>query len=283
MDNAILLLVLLFAGTTLLAWAAIVGSSQAVAAYRNRFTEAAHENLSKMFVFVDTRRVFRVNLLAVIALPALTYLLTGNWILVVGSVVLAFTAPSYLYKHLAKRRLETIEAGLPDALAQLAGAMRAGSTLSIAMENLVRETKGPIAQEFALVLKEQRVGVPLEDALENLSTRVGSENVDLVVAAALVAKDVGGNLAEILDRLSRTLREKIAMEGKIKALTAQGKLQGWVVGLLPVGLILVLSQMEPYAIQALLSTVGGWIWLGLLILLEVMGLWMIRKIVAIDV
>lgn len=283
MDNAILLLVLLFAGTTLLAWAAIVGSSQAVAAYRNRFTEAAHENLSKMFVFVDTRRVFRVNLLAVIALPALTYLLTGNWILVAGSVVLAFAAPSYLYKHLAKRRLDTIEAGLPDALAQLAGAMRAGSTLSIAMENLVRETKGPISQEFALVLKEQRVGVPLEDALENLSTRIGSENVDLVVAAALVAKDVGGNLAEILDRLSRTLREKIAMEGKIKALTAQGKLQGWVVGLLPVGLILVLSQMEPYAIQALLSTVGGWVWLSLLILLEVMGLWMIRKIVAIDV
>lgn len=283
MDNAILLLVLLFAGTTLLAWAAIVGSSQAVAAYKTRFTEAAQENLSKMFVFVDTRRVFRMNVLAVIAFPGATYLLTGNWILTASSVVLAFAAPSRLYKYLAKRRLESIEAGLPDALAQLAGAMRAGSTLSIAMENLVRETKGPIAQEFALVLKEQRVGVPLEDALENLSTRVGSENVDLVVAAALVAKDVGGNLAEILDRLSRTLREKIAMEGKIKALTAQGKLQGWVVGLLPVGLILVLSQMEPYAIQALLSTVGGWIWLSLLILLELMGLWMIRKIVAIDV
>lgn len=134
-----------------------------------------------------------------------------------------------------------------------------------------------------MVLKEQRLGVPIEQAMEGLASRVRSENVDLVVAASLVSKDVGGNLAEIFERLSSTLREKIAMEGKIKALTAQGKLQGWVVGALPVGMILVLSQMEKTAITAMFNSLAGWIWLGGISLLLLLGMFFIRRIVNIDV
>lgn len=283
MSSLMLMLVLMFVAISLIAWYAMAGTARAATTYRETFTANAQENLSKMFVFVDSRKVFHVNLIGIVVLPIVIYAVTSNVVLTFLAGVAAFAVPKWAYKYMAAKRLEAIDLGLPDALAQIAGAMRAGSAFAIAVENMVRETKGPISQEFGMVLKEQRVGVALEDAMQNLGRRVGSENVDLVVAASLVAKDVGGNLAEIFERLSVTLREKIAMEGKIKALTAQGKLQGWVVGLLPMGMILVLSQMESSAISALTNSLAGWIWLSAIIVLELMGLWMIRKIVSIDV
>lgn len=283
MSNLMLMLLLMFVAISLIAWYAMAGTARAATTYRETFTANAQQNLSKMFVFVDSRKVFQINLIGIVVLPVLIYVATGNVVLTVLAAVAAFAVPKWTYKYMAAKRLEAIDLGLPDALAQIAGAMRAGAAFAIAVENMVRETKGPISQEFGMVLKEQRVGVPLEEAMQNLGRRVGSENVDLVVAASLVAKDVGGNLAEIFERLSVTLREKIAMEGKIKALTAQGKLQGWVVGLLPMGMILVLSQMEGNAIDALTNSLAGWVWLSVIIILELMGLWMIRKIVSIDV
>ena len=132
-----------------------------------------------------------------------------------------------------KNHGKEIVESLPDVLAQVSGSMRSGSTLNSAIETMVNESKGPVGQEFALLLKEQKMGISQQDALENLGERINSEDVDLVVTAALIARDVGGNLAETFERLSIMLRKKIEMEGKIKALTSQGKLQGWVVSMLP--------------------------------------------------
>jgi tight adherence protein B len=276
-------LTVIFLATSALAWLLLVNTSGAIARHRDSFAARAQTKLDNLFVFVDARRLWMFNLLGILLVPLAVYLTTGTILLAALLGVGAMFAPQLVYRHLARRRLEAIELALPDVLAQIAGAMRAGATLSIAIENMLRETRGPISQEFGMVLKEQRVGVPIEQALVNLSQRVRCENVDLVVAAALIAKDVGGNLAEIFERLSTTLRQKIAMEGKINALTAQGKLQGWVVGLLPLGLLLVLSQLESRAVDALLSSLAGWIWLALILILELLGLFMIRKIVSIDV
>lgn len=274
---------LVFAGATLATWWLLRVSPALGANYKQAYANRTQDTLSKLFVFVDTRRLLAANLSALLIVPVVIYALTSNLVLTVAAVAAALATPRYMLRVMAQRRLEEIERLLPDALAQIAGAMRAGSTLLIAMENMVRETKGPISQEFGMVLKEQRLGVPIEQAMEGLAGRVRSENVDLVVAASLVAKDVGGNLAEIFERLSSTLREKIAMEGKIKALTAQGKLQGWVVGMLPVGMILVLSQMEKVAIGAMFNSLAGWIWLGGISVLLLLGMFFIRRIVDIDV
>lgn len=274
---------LVFAGATLATWWLLRVSPAVGANYKQAYANSTQDTLSKLFVFVDSRRLLAANLGALLIVPVVVYLLTSNVVLTVAAVAAALATPRYMLRIMAQRRLEEIERSLPDALAQIAGAMRAGSTLLIAMENMVRETKGPISQEFGMVLKEQRLGVPIEQAMEGLASRVRSENVDLVVAASLVAKDVGGNLAEIFERLSSTLREKIAMEGKIKALTAQGKLQGWVVGMLPVGMILVLSQMEKVAIGAMFNSLAGWIWLGGISVLLLLGMFFIRRIVDIDV
>jgi len=172
---------------------------------------------------------------------------------------------------------------LPDVLLMLGSSLRAGTSLQIALDIAIRETPAPLAQELGVVVREQRLGVALEDALETMATRLKLAEVELVVAAMNIARDAGGNLAETLDRLSATLRAKATMEGKIRALTSQGKLQGLIVGLLPVFLMLVLTKMQHAAMMPLYHTIVGWAVLGVVGILEFIGFMMIRKIVAIDV
>jgi tight adherence protein B len=123
----------------------------------------------------------------------------------------------------------------------------------------------------------------LEEALDTMARRLKLEEVDLVVTALTIARDIGGNLAETLDRLAGTLRTKAMIEGKIRSLTSQGKLQGMVVGALPVGMAFVLSAMEPEAMQPLFHTWWGWAVVAVIGVLELVGFLMIRKIVNIDV
>jgi tight adherence protein B len=224
-----------------------------------------------------------LNIIAIIVGPLLVYMLSGEIVYTVITAILILIFPKKFYKFMANKRIAEFERDLPDALSQISGAMRAGATLPMAMESMVAETKGPISQEFSLLLREHRVGISLDEAFENLGKRVKSKELDLVITAARIARDVGGNLAEIFERLSSTMFEKMAMEGKIKSLTSQGKLQGWVVGMLPVGMVLVLFQMEPESMRPLFNSVFGWGVLFIFTVLELLGMLSIKKIVNIDV
>jgi tight adherence protein B len=153
----------------------------------------------------------------------------------------------------------------------------------MAVQLYVNEVEGPLAQEFSLLQREQRLGARLEDALENLGERVQSEEVDLLVSAALIANDVGGNLAEILQSLAETIRRKIEMEGKIEALTAQGRLQGRVVSALPFLILLPLMYFEPVATMPLFTSLLGWVFLAVIIGMDLIGSVLIQKIVSIDI
>ncbi|HJV74256.1 MAG TPA: type II secretion system F family protein, partial [Noviherbaspirillum sp.] len=179
--------------------------------------------------------------------------------------------------------LKKFEEQLPDALMMLAGGLRAGVSLPTAIQQLVAESEPPLSQEFTLMMREQRLGVTLEDSLGHLARRIPTQTVILVVSAMRIANETGGSLAETLERTSATIRSKFQIEGKIDALTAQGKLQAWVVGSLPLGLMAVLNKMEPVAMGMLWHTPVGWATLGVIAFLEIMGIWLIRRIIAIDV
>ena len=278
-----LVLTLLFIGMTALTWAIIAGSLKTWSAYKSNFTQTASANLSQMFLFLDPKKLFAMNIVAIILGPVLVFLLSENVVYAVFAGISIFVFPKHMYKLMARKRIEAFERDLPDSLAQIAGAMRAGATLPMAMEVMVEETKGPISQEFSLLLREHRVGVTLDEAFENLGDRVKSPDLNLVITASRIARDVGGNLAEIFERLSATMLEKAAMEGKIKALTSQGKLQGWVVGLLPVGMVAILYQMETQSMIPLFKSVFGWGVIAVFMVLELLGMFMIKKIVSIDV
>jgi len=268
-----------FAGTILLSQTA----AASFRAYRQRFTDDARRRLEEAFLFVDPNRLFVLSLLSTVVVPPLLWFLTASPILPLLAGVLALVLPRIAFTMISRRRRLKIVLQLPDVLLMLASSLRAGTSLQIAMDITIRETPAPLSQELGVVVREQRLGMALEDALESLATRLKLEEVDLVVAAMTIARDVGGNLAETLDQLSHTLRAKATMEGKIRSLTSQGKLQGLIVGMLPIFLMLVLSRMQHDAMQPLFHSLLGYAVLGVIGLLEIIGFLMIRKIVAIDV
>lgn len=251
--------------------------------YQETFTEQARFNLADLFLFMDTRGLFRLNIVAMVLVPALLWLVTGNLLLAVAALVLIVVLPKKVYALLRQRRIDKIQQQLPDGLMMVAGSMRAGLGFTPALESLARDVEPPLAQEFALVLREQRMGVKLDDALQHFNDRVPVQDVTLFVSAVGISREVGGNLAESLASLAETLRRRLIMEGKVKSLTAQGRLQGVVMAMMPVGLIGFLSFAYPDTMHAMYHTPMGWVVIGIAAVMEYLGYRMCRKIMSIDI
>ena len=267
----------------LLAWFVIDVGTVTMARYRANFTERAHFQAREFFLFIDPAQLFIANL-AVMALGgALAWLATDSLVLALITFVTLGLMPRAMYAVMRQRRLRKFDEQLPDALMMLSGALRAGVGFNAAMQQLVAEAQAPLVQEFTLVLREQRLGVTLEQSLANLARRVPTQTTVLMVSAMRIASHTGGGLAETLERTGNTIRSRLQMEGKIRALTSQGKLQAWVVGALPLVLMLVLNQMEPEGMALMWHTRLGWGVLAVIAFLEVMGIYLVRKIVSIDV
>jgi len=198
-------------------------------------------------------------------------------------VVAAFVSPRFVVRWLAQRRLHQFEQQLPDALLMVTGALHAGASLTIALESVASEGKPPISQEFELLLRELRLGVDFSVALRNMERRVPLQDLAMVTAGMALSREVGANLAETLESIAKTIRAKLQMEGKIRSLTAQGKMQGIVMACLPLFLILVLKTMEPEAMAPLFTTWYGWVVSGVILVADLIGYFFIRRITAIDV
>lgn len=251
--------------------------------YRQAFHTSARINLAEMFLFIDPSKVFALNL-ALIALAFLMVLMMdGGPVLAVIAAAVVGGSPPLLYKLGHKLRRQRIVAQLPDALLSIASNMRSGLSLIQALETTVSYESAPLQQELALLLRELKLGVDMNEALDNLYNRVPVVEVQLVAASMRLSRETGGALSETLERISDTLRKRLQMEGKIKSLTAQGKLQGIVMVALPIFLIMSLRQMEPRAMEYLFYSWYGWVTIVVIIILEVIGYHFIRKIVNIDV
>jgi len=177
------------------------------------------------------------------------------------------------------RRLSRFEAQIGSALIIIANSLRAGFSFLQALEMVSREMPDPIASEFRRVLREMNLGTPMEQALMNLSKRVGSSDLDLVVTAVLIQRQVGGNLAEVLDNISGTIRERIRVAGEVKTLTAQGRISGIIIGFLPVFLALILFLINREYIVTLFTDSRGLMLLAAGLVSQVLGLLFIKKIV----
>ena len=251
--------------------------------YERKFTETANQSLSEIFIFIDPKKLFIINLSAIFVCFCVIYIVTGTAILaLIGSIILGMT-PKHLWVFMRNRRNDRFLVELPDALTSISSMMKAGTNLNVALEVVVAETKGPIAQEFGLFLKELRMGVDYSLALDNLMKRMPLQELELVVAGMKISREIGGSLAEVLHRLADTLRRKIEMDGKIRALTAQGKAQGWVMSLLPVFLAFILYHMEPEAMSQLFTNPIGWVVCVVFVIFLYIGYFFIKKIVTIDI
>lgn len=246
-------------------------------------TEKLEEQLNLSYIFLNLKKILFLYFTALLAVFAITLVIFEFNIVYPLAFLVLSILPFLLIKKYRKAQIEKIELQLPDALMLISGGLRSGASLSTALFQLTTESQPPLKNEIALIVKEQKVGLPLNDALVNFQKRIPIKSVILMTTSIRIALETGGELAETLTKAAETLRQINQSEGKIKALTAQGKMQAWVVGLMPVGLIFVLSQMEPEAMGQLWTTPAGWVALFGIFIFEVLGIFFIRKIVSIDV
>ena len=190
---------------------------------------------------------------------------------------------SPLAKWLDARRREKFNSQLPRAIATMTNALRAGFSISQAFDSVVQLGESPISEEFAIVQQQVRIGMGFEQALESLQNRVGSEDLTLVTTAILISRKTGGNVTEIFDRISETIRGRMRIARKVKSLTAQGRLQGVIVSLMPLFLGVIMTVLKPRMMLPFLTSAMGIVAIVAMMVLIGFGWLMIRKIVKIDI
>ncbi|MDL2335306.1 MAG: type II secretion system F family protein [Chloroflexota bacterium] len=227
--------------------------------------------------------------LVVIALSPLISVLSSPLVWAVA-LVLGWWLPKFWLGRRKGKRLKAFNSELSDTIMLLANSLRAGSSFLQAVEMIVRESRPPISTEFARVIREVNLGLPLDEALANLQRRVRSDDLDLMTTAIAIHHTVGGNLAEILDSIAFTIRERVRIKGDIRTLTAQQRMSGYVVGFLPVGLVIVMSVIAPTFMAPMLQKPPELMGLpaGMFILagggfMMLIGFILIRRIVDIEV
>ncbi len=254
----------------------------ALQSYRRSFIAGIGATLKQSFVLANPRALFTITVIMSVAAGSLAYVSIGPTGLATATIA-SLMGPWLLAKRIATQRRKRFVYQLPDALLALSSALRAGCNLARGLELMASRQPAPLSQEFSIVLAEQRIGRPLAESLDELRRRVGASELDLMNTAMNVSRRVGGNLADTLESLARTLQEKAHMEGKIDALTSMGRAQGWVVGLLPIFIGFVLYQQQPARMSLLFTQWYGWVVLSIVAAMMTLAAWMIRKIVRIDV
>ncbi|MFZ9994360.1 MAG: type II secretion system F family protein [Steroidobacteraceae bacterium] len=250
--------------------------------HRQRLAHLSEVGFAGIFLFLDRQTFWRLNALAALVVPLLVWGLLG-WGAALATFALVLVAPSFGYRVLSGRRRTTLQRQLPDAASALATALRGGLSLSQSLEQVVRYQPQPISQEFSLMMREHRLGVPLDRALAAMADRIRLRDFDLLVSTLAIARDLGSGLAEALERYAQSVRRRLTLEDRIRALTAQGRLQGIVMGLLPVILAVALMMVDPLWMQPLFTTLSGWLTLAAVAVLELLGFLLIRKIIDIRI
>lgn len=210
-------------------------------------------------------------------------LLSGNIVFSLMGGLMGFAMPFLILKIKIEQRRKAFNDQLGDTMVLIANALRTGYSFMQSVDMVSREMAKPIGDEFARVLKEMNLGVTTEDALNNMAKRVNSEDLDLVITAVLIQRQVGGNLAVILDSIASTIRERIKIKGHIRTLTAQGKISGIIIGLLPIVIGGVIYLINPEYIKVLFIHPMGKIMLVAGACSQFIGMMTIRKIINIDI
>jgi tight adherence protein B len=214
---------------------------------------------------------------------ALVFYVMNRPVLIPLGLILGFLGPRIYLTIRKNGRLKDFNNQLGDALNLMVNSLRAGYSTMQALEVISSEMPAPISEEFRRVVLELQLGVTFDTAMNNLLRRMPSADMDLIVTAMSVQREVGGNLAEVLDAISFTIRERVRIKGEIKTLTAQGRITGVVITLLPIGLGIILYMVNPGFIGLLFEDACGWLMLGLSVILIVVGYVIVNKIVSIEV
>ncbi len=258
------------------------------------YADWVREQLDSMFIELSKKQCTVLVLTSLIGMAVLPILLLWNkdytwgWnvlrlLLIVGLGYLGWRLPRIVLRYMWNRRVAKFDEQMLDALTLMSNALKAGLSFIQAMDTVVKELPNPISQEFGLVLRHQQLGGGVNESLEALERRMGSEDVRIIVTAIMILRDTGGNLSETFDTIAYTIRERKKVKGKIAALTTQGVMQGIIIFCMPFVLGLILYIMDSELISRMWTTVLGIILIAIMLILQGIGGLIMKKVVTIEV
>ena len=261
--------------------------------YRERYLREATTGLDDVLIQMPPGRVFDLGL-ALSATGGCSMVLLfaagledtpWQWGLLIGALValVLFPVPLLVLRWLKRRRLERFNIQLEDALGMVSSSLKAGFSINQALEEVAALDIRPVSVEFRLLTQEVRLGVPLEQALENMNRRLESDDFALVSTAILTARQTGGELTATLERVAGLIRERVRISNKVRALTAMGRLQALVIALMPFVLMFMMSWASPALMDEFYASPLGIVAVIMVVVLDVLGFLWIRKITTIDV
>ncbi|MBI5818816.1 MAG: type II secretion system F family protein [Verrucomicrobia bacterium] len=261
--------------------------------YREVYVEETGRHLDDMFLSLNPQQVVMLAQIAGVSFALVMFALVGSFedpLHLVGSAafslafgVVGFMIPRWVIQRMRQKRLELFNEQLVEAMQTMSNSLRAGFSVLQAFDMVVKENRRPISEEFGLFLHQHRLGVKFEEAMESLSKRVGSQDLDLMITAIEISRQTGGNLTEVFDQLAGVIRERMRVEGKIRSLTAQGRLQAVVVGFMPLLLAGAMFVISPAMMKGFVFSTAGVMIIVLALAFEICGYLIIRKIVSIDI
>ena len=243
--------------------------------------QVVEEELYNLGLKISAKNFFIIWIGAVIVVPIFCMLIGMNMLVRLVAMGAAVVSPIIFIKRKKKKRREALEEQLVDAIGVLVNAMRAGYTFQSAISTIAEDMDDPIAEEFGRVFRETQRGITMEDSLNALVERIESDDLSIMCTAVNIQRQVGGNLSEVLEKISGTIRQRIALKGEIKTKTSSGRVSGYIVGGLPIIILLGVSVMNPTYTDILLNTSSGHILLIISAVLEGIGFAVIRKITTI--
>ncbi len=228
---------------------------------------------------------FALVFMSTLVVAFIAYLIQPNLVSAIIGGVIGFFLPRFYVKRQQTVRLIKFNDQLSDMLNLMVNGLRAGYSTMQALEAVSRELPAPISDEFRRVVQEMQIGIPMDTALENLLRRIPSDDLDFVVTAINVQREVGGNLSEILDTISFTIRERVRIKGEIRVMTAQVRTSGIVLSMIPIFLTLALWFVSPEYIGSFFARgpVCGWSAVGVIVGMIAAGYFVMMKIADIEV
>ncbi|MBL4848716.1 MAG: type II secretion system F family protein [Planctomycetes bacterium] len=278
-----LIYLLSFLGVFIFTFVGFLVMSEGWESYEERYLEGAERTMDDLFLTIPPKQLLWLTVLAAGFAAVFGFVASKSLLMGLIAGVLGGLAPRVgLILHKKKRR-EKFNNQLVGALNTITNALRTGFSLPKAFQLISTDMPKPICQEFGILIQTIRLGSEIEEALEDMVDRMPSQDLDLMVTSITISNEVGGNLAEVFDRIAFTIRERRRIEGRIDSLTAQGKAQGCIVAALPVVLGAGIYWIDPKLIMPFFTDPRGNLVLAVMILMEISGYLLIQKITTIEV
>jgi len=247
--------------------------------YRNKI----QADLIKANIPLKSEEFINIRIILCLALGGIPFATGKGMVIAVILSIAGWLIPAMYVNIRIKKRIKQFNDSLGDAIVLISNSLKAGFSFFQAVDVVSKEMDGPISQEFGIMQKEINLGCTTEEALENLNNRIKSNDLELLITAVMIQRQVGGNLAEVLDNISTTIRERIKIKGEIRTITAQGRMSGMVIAILPPALGFIIYLINPQHIGLLFKSTLGYVLVGVSVLMELLGIYFIKKIVNIEV